>query len=69
MEPNEIQSSPAQPETPPTTSNTDKISQATGEFIHNNYETWTRKLFGYLFTILKFIRSTVMQIISQVFSR
>jgi hypothetical protein len=48
---------------------TNKISQATGEYIHNNYETWIRKVFGFAFTILSFIRSTVMQIIAQVFSK
>jgi hypothetical protein len=45
------------------------ISQKTGEIVHNNYETWLRKLFGFLYTILKFIRFTIMQIISQVFSK
>jgi hypothetical protein len=45
------------------------ISQKTGEIIHNNYETWLSKLFGFLFMIINFIRSTVMQIISQIFSR
>ncbi len=47
----------------------DQLYQATGEYVHNNYETWIRKLFGFAFTILSFIRSTILQIIAQVFSK
>lgn len=61
---------PTQPTNPPEQNSTlNKASQVTGEYIHNNYETWIRKLFGFLFMILNFIRSTIMQIIAQVFSR
>jgi hypothetical protein len=76
MDPNQpiIQSSePLSPEDPAEekkeNSVVNNISQKTGEMIHNNYETWLSKLFGFIFTILKFVRSTVMQIISQVFSK
>ncbi len=67
MDPN-ASPTPAEPDTSQQTT-TNKISQATGEYIHNNYETWIRKVFGFVFVILNFIRSTIMQMVSQIFSR
>lgn len=47
----------------------DKMSQASGEFIHNHYESWLRKLVNWTIGLIKFIQYVIMQVIDQIFSK
>ena len=46
-----------------------KISQASGEFIHNNYETWLRTIVNAIISGIKFVVFVVKQVINQIFSK
>jgi hypothetical protein len=64
MDPNLLPPVPSQPQ-----NLKDKISETSGEFVKNNYEGFLHKLVNISYAVLKFIRSSLMSMISMVLNR
>jgi hypothetical protein len=46
-----------------------KVSESSGTFVKNNYESFLRKMMGVIYSLISFIRSSIVNIIGQILNK